>query len=110
MATLHSRESDKTNRYFGDKDAHGQGRGARDLVLDIPENLPTKGLKRFKGLSNFRSFQAVNLVPRKNDSCPREEVLFLGDLEEAPLLLVYLTLVLVGSTVSELAGSSCDHW
>jgi hypothetical protein len=70
------------------------------LVLDTPENLPTKGLKRSKSLNNVRSFHTANLVPCKYGSCPREKVLLLGDFEDAPLLLVHLTLTRVESTGS----------
>jgi hypothetical protein len=52
IATLESTVSDKTNHNFGD-DAHSQGWSSRNLVLDTPENLPTKGLERSKSLNNF---------------------------------------------------------
>jgi len=79
------------------------------LILDTPEKIPTKGLKRSKSLNNFGSFHTDNFVPCKYGICPREKVLLLGDFEDAPLLLVHLTLTLVESTGSRIVGCRCDY-
>jgi len=75
------------------------------LILDATENLPTKGLKVFKRPSNFRGINAVNLIRCENSSCAREKVLFLGDIENVPLLLVHLTLAFVYTKSVERGGN-----
>src|ERR1700761_8585111 len=76
-------------------DVHSHGWSSRNLILDATENLPTKRLKVFKFPSNFRGLHAVDLIRCENRSRAGKKVLFLWDIENAPLLLVHLALALV---------------
>jgi hypothetical protein len=75
------------------------------LILDATENLPTKGLKVFKCPSNLRGLHAFNLIRGENSSCAREKELLLGDVENAPLLLVHLALAFVHTKPEECGGN-----